>query len=209
MKVGARSGTPCRVPMPSSVPMLHDDSPRREPRPAARDARSLDELFREHGRDVYRIVRRLLGPRATEADVEDLTQQVFFLAHRDRDRFRGESAPSTWLYSVASHAVLTHFRGLRRRQRFLGSLTQIMRVGLRGAPDPEAVASDRQDLDRAARCLERLSPEKRVVFVLFELEGLSGRQIAEALDLKESTVWTRLHHARREIVDAMKDEGAP
>ena len=48
--------------------------------------------------------------------------------------------------------------------------------------------------------LERMSPKKREVFALFELEGLSGEEIAARIGVPVNTVWTRLHHARREFI---------
>ena len=48
--------------------------------------------------------------------------------------------------------------------------------------------------------MESMSPKKREVFALFELEGLSGDEIAERVDCPVDTVWTRLHHARKQFV---------
>lgn len=166
---------------------------------------TVDALFRAHVEDVHRIVARLLGPGASRADVEDLTQQVFLAAHRALPEFRGDSKPSTWLYGIATRIVLTYLRSRRRHRRLVERLESEL-----AAPRPVHEDSAEDQLDRRARlrsvwaCLMRINPKKRIVFMLHEVEGLPGKEIAEALDIKEATVWTRLHHARRELADAMR-----
>ena len=62
---------------------------------------------------------------------------------------------------------------------------------------PDQEASDREQLERAERVLGRMSPVKRTVFVMFELEGLSCQEIADELGLPVGTVYSRLHSARQ------------
>lgn len=155
-------------------------------------------LFRRHFEDVYRIVARLLGPGASDADIEDVVQQVFLQAHRSLPGFRGDSKTSTWLYGIASRVVLTQLRSWGRQRR----LERAVEAELASAYDarsPERAAADRQALARVWRALMKIKPKKRVVYVLFEIEGMSGEQIAEQLEVPVSTVWTRIHHARREL----------
>src|SRR5262245_23319146 len=89
---------------------------------------TIDALFKEHVADVHRIVASLLGPGASRADIEDLTQQVFLSAHRALPNFRGESKPTTWLYAIASRVVLTHLRGFRRQRKMRDALELVMRI---------------------------------------------------------------------------------
>ncbi len=56
------------------------------------------------------------------------------------------------------------------------------------------------------RALERMSPKKREVIVLAVIEGLPGEEVARVLGVPVATVWTRLHHARRELTDAVFEE---
>jgi RNA polymerase sigma-70 factor (ECF subfamily) len=167
---------------------------------------SIERLFRDHGRDVARVLRRFLGRRASEADIEDLVQQTFLLAHRDLSTFRGEAAPMTWLYRVASRVAIDHCRRRGRLERLREAVQTIADLA-RGASadDPEAIVLGRLELAHVQRALDGLSPKKRVVFVLHELEGLSGAEIAAALQIEEGTVWTRLYHARRELLRALPE----
>jgi RNA polymerase sigma-70 factor, ECF subfamily len=170
---------------------------------------TIEALFRQHGRDVCRIVRRLVGPRASEADVDDLCQQVFLAAHKDLPRFRGDSAPRTWLYGIATRVVLMHFRSWRRRLAALAAFADATRMTETPPPTAEATFADREQLMRVSRALDSIKPEKRVVFVLHEVEGLAGKEIAAILGIPEATVFTRLYYARRELVTALKKVGEP
>ncbi len=160
-------------------------------------ALTIERLFREHAADVYRMLGRLLGREAGSADLEDLTQQVFIAAHRALPRFRGGSSPRTWLLGIASNLAMVFLRGKGRRLRLFHALErEPIRDTVRSAED---VIEARERLRIVSRCLEMLNPKKRMVYVLHELEGLGTREIAEVLNTKETTVRTRLFHARKEL----------
>ena len=163
----------------------------------------LDQLVRAHSHDVYRFVARLVGPSVPQADIEDLSQQVFVAAHGARHRFRGESKVTTWLYGIASRTVLRYLRGWRRQQRMLDRLRAMTEVANPTAPSPEKRFGDRELLHRVWECLLRVKPKKRLVYVLHEIEGLSIKDVAVALQIKEATAWSRLHHARKELNAAL------
>ena len=108
--------------------------------------------------------------------------------------------PRAWLYGVSVRVAQAARRRARVRRWF----------GMEHAEDatdgrtPEHDA-DRRDARRTVyAALERLSDKKRTVFILFELEGLRGEEIALALGIPLRTVWTRLHHARHEFEAALK-----
>ena len=130
---------------------------------------------------------------------------MFLAAHRALPRFRGDSKATTWLYGIASKVVLTHLRSRRRRNRLRDALEAASQLPP-DARDPEDQVHQRRVLLRVWRKLMRIDAKKALVFILFEVEGLSGAEIAEVLNIKIGTVWTRLHHARREVVDVLKKE---
>jgi RNA polymerase sigma-70 factor (ECF subfamily) len=167
-----------------------------------REPLTIEHLFRSHADQVFRIVTSLLGPGASRADAQDLTQQVFLAAHRALPTFRGESAPLTWLYGIASRLVLMHLRSWGRQRR--------LRAALELEPmqprDLESSLIARDQLRRVWRALMRISPKKRVVYVMIEIEGMSGKEVAEVLKVPEATVRTRLLHARLDLAKALKRE---
>ncbi len=187
-------------PLQASVKASVDAAPPRARAPAV----DVDALIRAHGRDVYRIVARLVGPATPRADIEDLAQQVFLAAYDARHRFRGDAQVTTWLYGIASRTVLRYLRGWRRRQRMLDTLRTMAELTSPMVVSPEQEVGDRELLQRVWGCLLRIKPKKRVVYILHEIEGLPAKQIAAMLEVKEATVWSRLHHARRELDRALQ-----
>lgn len=163
---------------------------------------TIERVFREHYDQVYRTVGRMLGPSATAPDIDDVTQHVFMAVHRALPAFRGESKLSTWLYGIASNVVLTHLRSWRRQYRLKKAL-ELADLTDAHARSPEQEYAAKQELVAVWRALLRVKPNKRIVYVLFELEGLSGKEIAEAINIPEATVYTRLHQARVEVLKAL------
>jgi RNA polymerase sigma-70 factor (ECF subfamily) len=159
---------------------------------------TLDALFREHADRVHRLVARLLGPGASQADIEDLVQQAFLAAHRALPQFRGESKASTWLFGITARTVYRELRGRTRHRRMVSALEAVV-LATPEAPSTESQVQSRRDLAKVWRVLMEIAPKKRVVLILHEFEGLSGKEIAAALEIKEPTVFTRLYHARREL----------
>jgi RNA polymerase sigma-70 factor (ECF subfamily) len=151
-------------------------------------------LYERYARFILRTARRLGTP---SDEVEDVVQEVFSIAFRKLGEFR-QGALSTWLYRICSNRVQHRHRARRIRDAF-------NRVFGRSAAwtldpvDPERGAT-RADAERmVSEILARMSPKKREVFVLFEIEGLTGEAIAERVGCPLDTVWSRLYHARREF----------
>jgi RNA polymerase sigma-70 factor, ECF subfamily len=158
--------------------------------------RSLTDFRRfyvEHVEFVRRVVARLAGPNG---DIDDAIQEVFLVALRRRSSFAGRAAPSTWLYAIAQRVVMAARRRARVRGFFGLDLATVLQ---RTTATPQQIFEHRESSERLYRLLERISDKKRTVFVLFELEGLPGEEIAHIVGCPLKTVWTRLHHARREL----------
>lgn len=131
-------------------------------------------------------------------EADDITQQVFLQAFRSIGQFQGQSRIETWLYRLTVNECLQFVRR-NRRWRF---------ASLEWEPTDRANRRDesehREVLDQA---LERLDPELRSVFVLKEVEQLSYREIAEAVEIPEGTVGSRLNRARRELQQHLANIG--
>jgi RNA polymerase sigma-70 factor (ECF subfamily) len=158
----------------------------------------LERLFDEHADFIHRAVANLAGP---SLDAEDLVQDVFVNACRGWSGFQGRSAVRTWLYGIALGVVAN----ARRRARFRRF------VGLDTADEPTAHQSsapedlEREQARRAVHALiDKLPEKKRTALVLFDLEGMSGEEIAGLTGVPLPTFWSRLHHARRELAEHVK-----
>jgi RNA polymerase sigma-70 factor (ECF subfamily) len=156
------------------------------------DTNAWRTLYERYSPSVHRFISALGIPIEER---EDAAQDVFMAVYRSLARFRGEAQLSTWIYRIAArHAVRM---GRRRRVREFLSVLALREPPPPATPDPSERASHLHMLDRM---LTRLNPKKRTVFVLFEIEGLKVDEIARVVGCPENTVWSRLHHARSEML---------
>ncbi len=183
------------------------DEPRRPVVP------SVDSLYREHARTVARWAMRLLGPRG---DYEDVVHEVFLVVGRRLPEFRGDAAVTTWLYEITVRVV----QRMRSKGRWWAWVTGRGKSPSRSqegdiwvAPpdsprdpprDPQALLESRERTELLYRLLDELSEEQRTLLILFELEELSGRQIADIIGVNVGTVWVRLSRARHKFVERMR-----
>lgn len=165
---------------------------------------ALGRLYDRHERAIHRFCARMTG---SEADAEDLTHQTFLTLARIAGTYDGRASVRAWLLGVAARHLSDRRRASARLRRFLGRL-----LG-EGEPsrDPRPALEARLALGAVAEALDAMPFERRAAVVLFEVEGLSGEEIASALGVPVGTVWTRLHAARKELARALPrdDEEAP
>lgn len=163
-----------------------------------------DELYHRFRRQVAGNLYRVLGDRT---DLDDLVQEVFVIAFRGLDRFRGEARLSTWLYRICVNVALGRIRTRKRKPPAIGvadlDATEVD-ASLTERPETPQKALERQrDRERVYAALETLAPKKRIVLYLHEIEGLDLKEIAYLVDSNAVTVRTRLFYARREFYDAL------
>jgi RNA polymerase sigma-70 factor (ECF subfamily) len=156
-------------------------------------------LYERNGPLVYRFISALGVP---PDEREDAVQEVFIAVYRSLGAFRGEAQLSTWIYRIAAR----HAGRLGRRRRVRDVLSTVL---LREPPPaPPADPSERAaQIHFVDHLLSRLSAKKRTVLVLFEIEGLGVDEIARVVDCPENTVWSRLHHARAEMLRMARKGG--
>jgi len=155
-------------------------------RAAEGDHAAFERLYREHVGRIHALCTRMVG-----SDVaDDLTQEVFIRAWRKLDGFKGQSKFGTWLHRLAVNHVLSRRETIRRRES-----KQAFGEGIlsRVVAPPRRSSGHALDLDRAVR---RLPERARDVFVLFDVEGYSHDEIAEALGVSVGTSKSQLHRAR-------------
>jgi RNA polymerase sigma-70 factor, ECF subfamily len=146
---------------------------------------------------VLKWVRALGGPAA---DREDIAQEVFLVASRRLHAFDGRN-PAAWLYRITQRQV----RDFRRRSWVKSIFTRDHVDAVEDLPDDESVGPagvlERKQRERTlVTLLSKMNVDRRAAFVLFEIDGLSGEQIARIQDVSVNTVWKRLHVARKEFL---------
>jgi RNA polymerase sigma-70 factor (ECF subfamily) len=149
-------------------------------------------IYDAHFDFVWRSLRRL-GVR--EPDVLDLAQKVFLTAHFKLAEFEGRSLVSTWLFGICQRVASDY-----RRSALIRREVSTDNAELDSVATWHEDASDKSDSRRRARAAEailnKLPEPQRIVFVLFELEEMSGQDIATLLDVSVGTVRSRLRLAR-------------
>lgn len=160
------------------------------------EAVGVEALFRAHAGFVATFLGRLGAPAA---EIDDLTQEVFLVAHRRGGYRPGPAHPTSWLAHIALKVLSTARRSRRRKPASPGDEALAL---VPAGDDPFAAAAAREALRRVDRALATLDLEHRAVFVLFELDGESCESIAAGLGVPVGTVYSRLHHARRKFQEA-------
>ncbi len=158
------------------------------------------QFYAHHFRLVWSALRRF-GVR--EADVMDVTQKAFLVAYRKFATFEGRGHVRTWLFSICQRLASDYRRSAPIR-REVPTEAGVMEVHAGAQDDASNVLSKRRRLALAEQLLEQLPEAQRVVFVLFELEELSGPEIAEMLELSVGTVRSRLRLARETFAHELR-----
>ena len=168
---------------------------------------SFEDVYARWFHEVSRWARAFGG---LDADLDDLTQEVFMVVRRKLGQFDGANVQG-WLYRIVQRTV----RDYRRRAWFRSLLPRRSDPGVEretAAPDRSpAEIFERREAERfLVQILDKMNETRRTSFVLFEIEGYSGEEIAALEGVPVNTVWTRLHHARKEfasLVGRAREEG--
>ena len=165
------------------------------------------ELFRRYAPFVANFLARMGVARS---DVDDLVQEVFLVAHRGGGYAPGPAKPTTYLASIAFRAATTH-RRKRQTRSFVRLADEVVSSAGDERHSPERDADQKRQLALLDRALDALDQDKRVVFVMAELQGESVVAIAQVLGIPVDTAYSRLRAARRifrEAAEALHIESA-
>ena len=172
----------------------------------AGDLGAFEAVTYRYEQGVYGLAMRMLRQ---EQDAEDVTQQTFLSVLENLEGFRGEASFSTWVLRIASHAALKIIR--KRKGLNTVSLEEATEPSddFNSIPHPEFIADWRQSPEHLVEqnevrrllddALTRLDEKHRLVFLLRDVEGLSVRETADALELSEGNVKVRLLRARLQL----------
>lgn len=169
------------------------------------DGAALETLMDRYASRVYRVAR---GITRTDADAEEVVQDVFMTLARKIDRFEGRAALGTWIYRVATNAALLKLRGKRaeREVSLEEHLPTFREDGHREGPrsylvadwsqSPEAELLDGEARAILSRAIDQLPEPYRAVLVLRDVEELTNEEAAQILGESVASVKSRLHRAR-------------
>jgi RNA polymerase sigma-70 factor, ECF subfamily len=159
------------------------------------DVAAFSVLAERHQAALYRVALRLLG---NAADAEDALQEALLDAWRRLDRFRGDSAFTTWAYRIVTNRCLDVLRA-RRATVGLDAVEEPVAPG-----DTEHAAEVDAGLAAVGAALRTLPDDQRACFVLRELEGLGYAEISEITGASETAVRGRIHRARTTLAGVLR-----
>jgi RNA polymerase sigma-70 factor (ECF subfamily) len=155
------------------------------------DMVAFEQLVAEYGDRVYGIALRVTG---SPSDAEEVMQEAFLQAFRSWSTYRGEAAPTTWLYRIAVNAALMRVRS-QRPVELLSEQPESLEVADWSADAAESLL--RSELQQQLEAgLTRLPEDFRVTVILRDIEGLSTSETAATLQVSEAAVKSRLHRGR-------------
>jgi len=163
---------------------------------ASGDRDALAELYRRYQRPLFRFLRQLTPDRGL---AEEILQDTLVAVWKGAGTFKGRSPVSTWLFGIARRQA---HDALRRKGVAFAGEEEIGQAADPGPP-PEERALARDGLAQAVR---RLAPVHREVLALAFVSGLGYQEIAEALEVPEGTVKSRLFNARRALRRLLEEE---
>lgn len=147
------------------------------------DIRAFEQLYQAHGSRLKSVAYHILGNRQ---DAEDAVQETFLKLYRAIHGFQGQSSIGTWLCRIVINVC---YDLARKRKREADAPSDQL-------PAPLSQAPLRVALEDALR---RVNPRHRMVFLLFEVEGLRHAEIASILEVPEGTSKAWLFEAKKEL----------
>ena len=160
------------------------------------DAQAFEALYRLHIDKVHGICLRMTG---NVSEAEDCAQEAFIQAWNKLDKFRGDSAFSTWLHRIAVNAVLGRMRKSKREQDRISAVGEVAPTTLETGDSGEM-----RDLSEA---VDRLPQGARHVFVLHAVYGYSHDETGEMLGIASGTSKAQLHRAKRLLAQQLRQQG--
>lgn len=167
----------------------------------ASPVRELDREFERHLADCPTLAYRVaLGVLRNPAEAEDVAQEAMLRAYRNFHRLRDRERFRAWLVRTSWRLALDRIRSAGRRER----RERAAMVQEAGAAVENIIAT-REFERRLTAALDALPEKLRIAMVLAAIEGYNTREVAKLLNLPEGTVKSRLHLARKQLAESLKD----
>jgi RNA polymerase sigma-70 factor (ECF subfamily) len=168
------------------------------------DSEAFRQIYQQYKGMVAHLAYNITG---SQQDLEDIIQEAFLQVHRSIRSFQGESKFSTWLYRLTINVAMQYVRQHRKTAAVKHSIDDLRNLSDEGA-SPEECASATEKRRILMDALSRISPKKRIVFILHEIQGIEAREVARILKIPTLTVRTRLFYARKAIFRLLMEDPA-
>ena len=161
---------------------------------------TVDEM-EQHRPGVTRYLRYLVRD---VAEAEDLAQETFLRAHRQRNSLRDPAALASWLYQIATHVSIDRLRQRAKTvQRQVDAPVEDLAIADQKQPSALTIVQQTEMSECVQRYVADLSDAHKAVLLLHDPDGLTAEEISRLLQLPLTTVKMRLHRARRQLQAAL------
>jgi len=187
------------MPLPSTCPELDvSEAAAREPAPrtpgtAEEERARFNEFYASHAQFVARSLRRLA---IRDELLDDALQDVFLIVYRKLPELDADQHAKTWVFRITMNVAANLRRQTQRWHKKLGGGTSALPEGSTAADVQLTRVLHDEQRALLYKVLDSLDEDKRMVFVLHELEQLGVPEVAEALGLNLNTAYSRLRAAR-------------
>ena len=182
--------------MPSSLDrtVTHD---------TAETAQALESLVREHYAYIRRLALTILddGSADASAEADDAAQETFITAHRSLAGFHGRASLKTWLTAIAVNACRARLRKRRLRRALQSTLRGLHLT--QQVVSPEDAVTQNEVHRHLWQAVDSLDEKHRLPVILRYVHELTVPEIAESLGTNEGTIYSRLHYARKALLDRL------
>jgi RNA polymerase sigma-70 factor (ECF subfamily) len=163
------------------------------------DIRCLGELYLRYG-DMVKAALSRFAPESAAADVDELCQDVFLALNDSKKRYQERTKLKAWIFGIAVRKA----RMWRRKTWLRRHLLELhgkggVAMALPSNQSPATTVALRLEIQES---LARLTRKQREVVLLHAVQGFSGEEIAEILNIRVGVVWSRLHRARQLLADS-------
>lgn len=158
---------------------------------------SFRDVFEGHVRYVW---RSLLYFGVAQRDLDDACQEVFVIVHRRLAECTDGENLRAWIYGICWRVAASNRRKAHRRREIPTAEPERDLIEHR---EPSVLLEERRRLERLENALAQLNEDQRAVFVLYEIEQLTMREVASALECSINTAFSRLYAARRRVASEL------
>ena len=170
---------------------------------------AFDKIMVHYRERMYGVIYNMT---LNHSDAADLTQETFVKAFRSISKFKRKSSFFTWLYRIGVNLTLTFLKRKRNRkffsfEQFFGdSLNESQKGELASNEINSAKSTMLNELhEKLNEALSRLSDKHRTIVILYEIDGLSHKEISQIMKCTEGTVRSRLHYAKIQLQSMLSE----
>lgn len=160
------------------------------------DKEAFGLIFEYHHRFIYKFIYAMLG---NAESAEELTQETFLGAYKNIQSLRGDATLKTWLCAIAKNMVYSSFRGKHRQLNQADEEIESLELTDHKNPSPDREILNKELHQKIAVALGALDEDKRMIFILKEMQQLSYKEIAEITGYGIPKLKTDLFRAKNEM----------